>query len=447
MFDFLLSEEKKTRRHAANWLEVADRVYKFRRDQLTDTQGQRLVAATGELKQRLKERVDASKLKMAIEKLEGTLRETGGSHYPVSSWVENVEFFLVAAIVILGLRAYFVQPFKIPTNSMWPSYYGMTHESFKDGEEPGLIGRAARLLAFGAFNYSAVAPASGEVRVAAIQVGANSLQLIPTEKAGRTLGIIPAAKREYSFSVGGKIASVQVPADWRDLEQVLEEKLDLPEGGLGTYLFQQARRAGDNLERSVMTITYGGRKQEIPIFWVPLGRAVKEGEPIVSFDILTGDLLFVDRITYNFFPPKVGQGFVFKTENIHSRHMQDQNGDQIKQYYIKRLVGVPGDTLEIKAPALWRNGKPIDGAAAFDRNAKREGIYPGYTYANDRFGVEMLTGPGATIAIPEGNFFAMGDNSPRSQDSRYWGFVPEKEVVGKPLFIYYPLTKRWGLAK
>ncbi|HET7537313.1 MAG TPA: signal peptidase I, partial [Candidatus Didemnitutus sp.] len=148
MFDFLLSEEKKTRRHAANWLEVADRVYKFRRDQLTDTQGQRLVAATGELKQRLKERVDASKLKMAIEKLEGTLRETGGSHYPVSSLVENVEFFLVAAIVILGLRAYFVQPFKIPTNSMWPSYYGMTHESFKDGEEPGVLGRVGRLLAF-----------------------------------------------------------------------------------------------------------------------------------------------------------------------------------------------------------------------------------------------------------------------------------------------------------
>ncbi len=447
MFDFLLSEEKKTRRHAANWLEVADRVYKFRRDQLTDTQGQRLLATAGELKQRLKERVDASKLKMAIEKLEGTLRETGGNHYPVSSLVENVEFFLVAAIVILGLRAYFVQPFKIPTNSMWPSYYGMTHESFKDGEEPGVLGRVGRLLAFGAFNYSVEAPASGEVRVAAVQVGPNSLQLIPTEKAGRTLGIFPSAQREYTFSVGGKTTSVQVPADWRDFEHVLEERLGLAEDGLGTFLFQQARRAGENLERSVMTITYGGRKQEVPVFWVPLGKQAKLGDKIVSFDILTGDLLFVDRITYNFFPPKVGQGFVFKTENIHSRHMQDQNGDQIKQYYIKRLVGVPGDTLEVKPPALWRNGKPIDGAAAFQQNATRDGLYPGYSYANERYGIETLTGSGATVTIPANNFFAMGDNSPRSQDSRYWGFVPDKEVVGKPLFIYYPLTKRWGLAR
>ncbi|MDB6115544.1 MAG: lepB, partial [Lacunisphaera sp.] len=42
---------------------------------------------------------------------------------------------------------------------------------------------------------------------------------------------------------------------------------------------------------------------------------------------------------------------------------------------------------------------------------------------------------------------AMGDNSLESADSRFWGFVPEKDVVGRPLFIYYPLTKRWGPAK
>ena len=60
------------------------------------------------------------------------LRRTGGAIYPKSSLVENVEFFLVAAIVILGIRTYFLQPFKIPTNSMWPTYNGMTPEAFHD---------------------------------------------------------------------------------------------------------------------------------------------------------------------------------------------------------------------------------------------------------------------------------------------------------------------------
>ena len=49
------------------------------------------------------------------------MRRTGGAIYPKTALIENVEFFLVAAIVILGIRTYFVQPFKIPTNSMWPT--------------------------------------------------------------------------------------------------------------------------------------------------------------------------------------------------------------------------------------------------------------------------------------------------------------------------------------
>jgi signal peptidase I len=127
--------------------------------------------------------------------------------------------------------------------------------------------------------------------------------------------------------------------------------------------------------------------------------------------------------------------------------MQDAAGQQIQQYYIKRLVGTPGDTLEIKPPVLWLNGKPIEGSSAFQKNANQEGLYPGYTYANDRYGIELLTGPGVTYTVPAKSYFAMGDNSPRSQDSRYWGIVPDKDVVGRPLFIYYPLTSRWGPAR
>ncbi len=120
--------------------------------------------------------------------------------------------------------------------------------------------------------------------------------------------------------------------------------------------------------------------------------------------------------------------------------MQDVAGNQISQYYVKRLVGTPGDTLEIKTPVLYRNGKPIEGSDAFGKNARREGKYPGYT--ND--GTQP---PGGTVTVPPNSFFALGDNSPRSKDSRYWGFVPEKDVVGRPLFIYFPLTSRWGPAR
>ena len=429
------------RRHAENWLEVAERVWNFRRDQLTAAQGQGLLAASGELKGRMKERADAGKLKLSIEKLEGVLRETGGRYYPMSSLTENVEFFLVAALVILGLRAYFVQPFKIPTNSMWPSYYGMTHESFQAGEEPGLLARTARTLAFGASHYQVEAPADGEVYVPVYATSPTRVHLIGSEKAGRSYFLFPTQFREWTFMVNGQLVKLSTPADFDgDFEQMLQERFAGPKGDLSDHLIAEMQRVGRKPETSSMTITYAGQRRDVRVIWLPLGLSVKKGQPILSFDILTGDLLFVDRITYNFLPPKVGQGFVFKTENINSQEMEDLQGQQIRQYYIKRLVGLPGDKLEVKAPALWRNDQPITGADAFGLNARKEGKYPGY-YA------ERQLAPGHIVNVPAHNYYAMGDNSPRSKDSRYWGYVPEKEVVGKPLFIYYPLTTRWGLAR
>src|SRR5690606_27642384 len=136
---------------AADWLELADKVFNYRRDVLSESERSELIDVAGEVRRLLREKADTAKLKLGIEGLERVLRRHGGAHYPKSNLVENVEFFLVAAIVILGLRAFFVQPFKIPTNSMWPSYYGMTGEVFRTkSEEPSKPVQAFRFLTLGA---------------------------------------------------------------------------------------------------------------------------------------------------------------------------------------------------------------------------------------------------------------------------------------------------------
>ena len=138
------------RENAGNWLELADKVYHFRRDVLPAADVADQQAKAQDLRVLLKEKAGAEKLKLGIERLEAVLRTTGGPHYPKTALVENVEFFLVAAIVILGIRTYFVQPFKIPTNSMWPTYNGMTPQVFKTPvEEPGIASVAARLTGSG----------------------------------------------------------------------------------------------------------------------------------------------------------------------------------------------------------------------------------------------------------------------------------------------------------
>ena len=165
------------------------------------------------------------------------------------------------------------------------------------------------------------------------------------------------------------------------------------------------------------------------------GKRVRAGERVLSFDELTGDQLFVDRFSYHFVRPSVGSGFVFRTGNIPD--IARSAGDQ---YYIKRLAGTPGDKLEIKEPVLHRNGQPITGSSAFAANAQRADRYSGYS------AIEGLS-PGRAMEVPKNAYLALGDNSYNSQDGRYWGFVPAKDVVGRPIFVYFPFTRHWGPAR
>ncbi len=435
MFGFFDSPGRKMRENAANWLQLADKIGHYRRDQLTETQTQNLRQKISDLQFQLKQKADAGKLKLGIESLEGVLRQVGGTFYPKSALVENVEFFLVAAIIVLGVKMFFLQPFKIPTNSMWPTYHGMKGDNFPpETAAPGPLARVFRFVALGAQRRAAVAPADGEISA---QFFSGDFMAFTYRHAYKWL-VIPTLVKEYTFFVNGARATVQVPADFSDFDQLMQDTLF---GGHDAWMhyLEDAVHRGDVVRQDIQR--RDNSAETAPAVLVKLGRNVRAGTPIVRFDILTGDCLFVDRLSYHFVRPRVGDGFVFRTENIRSPNMQDRTtGAQIDQYYIKRLVGTPGDQLKIHEPVLYRNDQPITGASAFAANARRQGKYRGYVAAG-------LLAAGNKVVVPPRSFFAMGDYSGNSEDSRFWGFVPEKDVVGRPLFIYYPLTRRWGLAR
>ena len=398
------------RHHATNWLELAEKIEDYRRDVLPAAELRDLQAQQQGLKQLMREKADASRLKLSIESLEETLRKTGGTFYPKRSAVEYVEFFLVAAIVILGIRAYFFQPFKIPTNSMWPSYNGMTAEVFETpSDEPGLPAKGLRFLTQLASPRRVDAPASGEI----------SVVLPHREVRGRKWLLIPTTLKEVELRVGNKPVTFRVPADF-DIDGLLITTFFEEDGGYPSR--------GDPRVRQLAARS----------FTLDTGKTANAGERILSFDILTGDQLFVDRLSYHFVKPSVGDGFVFRTQHLSRLHALMPNMPK-DQYYIKRLVGTPGDTLEIREPVLYRNGEPIEGSQAFTKNANREDRFPGYRNERD-------LRPGSVVTVPEDHFMAFGDNSASSLDSRFWGAIPAADVVGRPLFIYYPFTSHWGPA-
>ena len=429
MFGTSSRKEKSARAGAARCVETAEKVWHYRRDLLKEADGRELLRKSDALRGNCsRSRADAAELTGASESLEAVVRRTGGSIYPTSALSENVEFFLVVAIVILGFRTYFVQNFKIPTNSMWPTYNGMTPQVFlRPADEPGPLKEAARILTVGAWPHRLNSPADGEILIPI--GGSGSLGYVHSVPVpGHSWLVLPAKMRECMLLVGDQPVKVVLPVDF-DFDWAVYDRFFAGGGNYSHELLAAAinarRDSGDYVDQDV-----DGERLRC----LRTGIHVKAGERIFAFDELSGDMVAVDRISYNFVRPKVGSGFVFSTGDIPG--IAQLYGDM---FYIKRLVGVPGDTLEVKGTTLYRDGAPIEGSAAFDANSRRLGKYPGYVASG-------LLEPGATVHVEPGTYFAMGDNSPNSADGRVWGFVPDRAVMGRPLFTYYPIA-RWGVAR
>jgi signal peptidase I len=116
-----------------------------------------------------------------------------------------------------------------------------------------------------------------------------------------------------------------------------------------------------------------------------------------------------------------------------------------QQHFVKRVIGVPGDRLRLVNKKVFINGKPLDEPYVryleppnnlFRDNFPRTDI-PAYGLEG-KWWLEMrkLVEDGQLI-VPEGDYFVMGDNRDDSQDSRYWGFVPRENIIGRPLVIYW----------
>ena len=408
---------KKLRKQAKELLHAATKVYHYRRDVTSAARLQELEKSVTEIEMMIADKsTESVPFQAAMNRLDALLRKIGGKLHPKTFWSDNLEVILVAAILVIGVRTFFFQPFIIPTNSMYPTYSGMNTAVYASSESsPNTLRKVFNKLTLGAKHKTLIAEDSGPV----------SLLLLPNPKTGkvgtsrpvsyRKYFFLPATRAEYVFSVGGTLQSIQVPAEYDMLSAIRQF---FPDSNLTMPVPSRESPSGQALA---------------------LNHTAKAGDSLVRFDITLGDALFVDRISYHFKRPKAGDPFVFRTNDIRAE-LGRLTGDYSDKYYIKRIGGIGGESLEIKEGGLFVDGAPRDEVEAFARNAAKEDEYGGYIN-------HTLLAEDRVLEIPDDKFVALGDNSANSLDSRYWGFVPERSVIGKAIFIYYPFTKRWGIAE
>ncbi|HUM05452.1 MAG TPA: signal peptidase I [Terriglobales bacterium] len=162
--------------------------------------------------------------------------------------------------------------------------------------------------------------------------------------------------------------------------------------------------------------------------------------------LLIGDHLFVNRVQ---FAPRTGwMGKLMPYRDIRRDEIAVfLSPEQPGLFLVKRIIGVPGDRIHLRNGVVYRNGQRLEEPYVIHKHNNSNPYVDNFPEVppSENFGVrnekwedELRSHiQGDDIVVPPNSYFAMGDNRDESYDSRFWGFIPQANVIGRPMFIYW----------
>jgi signal peptidase I len=337
---------------------------------------------------------DRETLEKQMERLDEAASK-GLKPYPNAAWRENIEVVLVALAVAMGIRTFFLQPFKIPTGSMQPTLFGVTSVNLIG--DPGFkiptgLTRIREWFAGTSYIHK-VAAADGPVSEVHPPFRILIFNILQT------------------FVQGGKTYTIWFPPDYG--EQPLESRAGL--------------RASTDFH---------------------------VGDDILKLKVTAGDHLFVDRMTYNFRPPQRGEIIVFETKGIEGlkqdqfyiKRMVAMGGERVQIGDDRHLI-INGKRLDASTPHFQNvysfdpHKPPKESQYSGHLNEKvKSECYPNWMQSLAPHFLDQS----AVYQVEPDHYMVMGDNTMNSYDSRAWGDFPAKNVIGRSFFVYWPITERFG---
>jgi len=305
---------------------------------------------------------------------------------------ENVEVLFVAIAAAMAIRAYFFQPFKIPTGSMQPTLYGITVQAEPTIKADNPLAKIANLVLFGERHQVIRAKTSGQVRLHSSAYG-TQIDLQTTKSQSKAIIFIDDVPHKIPMSL------------WHEQK---DNFLSLMRKNNGYF---------------------------------------NEGDILFNGTLKSGDYILVNRLKYNFIRPKRGDIAVFDTRELsHPQVRKDA-------YYIKRMVGLPDETISlarqdegdsdrgyllVKKAGESQFEKPTD--PRFDKIFNNEN-YDGYVFGDPSIHPVLISKPGDSIKTADDQYLFFGDNTKSSLDGRYFGPVNRRQILGPAFFVCWPLDR------
>ena len=412
------------------WKKEAKHLYKgakkfihYKRDLIAQDRIDEIESRRADLQKAIKSS-DKEEAKEAGKQLQSSCEQALPRYRSPDVVAENVEVLFVAIVVALGLRAYYLQPFRIPTGSMRPTLNGIIGHVESKEKWPALPVRLMQEVSHGRSYLSVVNETEGDriVKIEAKQQFHFFSRVIITFASGRTKNI----------------------------------------SGSDTAFFEVFNREGfEKIKSKPYCETQQDYLDYIYSVELPAGFTIAEGY------IETGDLVLVDKFSYHFRAPDAGEVFVFDTREIKGIHDSARLSNTVAgSHYIKRLIATPGNKVEllngtpgiemrptrsgVKIPVQVENQALvyIDG-----EKMKASGVLRVETAENGFRGYQATNrlAPGRYVKLADkpstgkSEYWAQGDNSYNSSDSRMWGTVKEFNLVGPAMFALWPFgSGHWG---
>jgi signal peptidase I len=374
---------RRLRKHAKETVRAARHILNMREDVMSPEDVRSVRDGVDKLRVALASGDFATQVPAAMDALGETLGRVAPTR-PYSAAREYVEVIVVAVSVAVGFKTYFFQPFKIPTGSMQPTLYGV-HVS-QDAAKPFLYLDAGKPVKF--------------LRMPSMDVNGFSERTVVT---GERYVEIRAA-------CSGTVGAPGIDPDDPTVTVI----------PVGNLLHHLPVGPSELMRNDVLRVR--------------IGSLVEKGDVLCRLTTAAGDHVLVNRMALNFRRPRRDDVIVFSTLGI--------QGLVQGTHYIKRLVGLPNERIGVQPPNLMVNGSPVTGFRGIDRVTANQGYQPCLPADS-----AVVVGTNATLDLGPREYAGFGDNTGNSRDSRFWGAIPEPNLVGPAVFVYWPFSSRWGLIR